>query len=316
VGPRLVPLGSVPATTPSARDLALCAAGSTPEGRGMEQSIVQRRSAPYSVAVEFVCAPSRRREQPVPALSELALRHTSPRRGGHPGRCSDPWLYDPPSRRPEATFWASHQTMSCPSMEWRAMQMTDEHDHEETRVYVGLGDAVEVREPTLEEQFELEIGRGGPKVRDWLRANGLGGRVVSLKHDITVWRRNDGRREIGYMRRDRLDRRKHPRVVIPTLVPLKAKQPILTRRAIPYFDKLQAALNAGHQGQEPLRGKGLEPPACPPCSRVHGDFVPWPCWAVPRWMPRWLEEYWNEHVAGVLEANRPGAYDSPSRSRR
>jgi hypothetical protein len=147
----------------------------------------------------------------------------------------------------------------------------------------------------------------GPQVRDWLRANGLGGRVVSLKHDITVWRRNDGRREIGYMRRDRLDRRKHPRVVIPTLVPLKAKQPILTRRAIPYFDKLQAALNAGHQGQEPLRGKRLEPPACPPCSRAHGDLVPWPCWAVTRWMPRWLEEYWNEHIAGVLEANRPAA---------
>jgi hypothetical protein len=36
------------------------------------------------------------------------------------------------------------------------MQTTD--DHEENRVYVGLGDAVEVRRPTLEEQFELEVG--------------------------------------------------------------------------------------------------------------------------------------------------------------
>jgi hypothetical protein len=143
-------------------------------------------------------------------------------------------------------------------------------------------------------------GPGGTRVWSWLWANGLGERVVSVQHDITVWRYRDGRREIGYMRREYFDRRKQPHVVVPTLMPLRTRPPVLARRAIPYFDKLQAALNAGHQGQDVHQVEGPHPPGCPVCSRLRGELVGWPCPAVLRWMPKWLRQYWTGHVAETL----------------
>jgi hypothetical protein len=138
------------------------------------------------------------------------------------------------------------------------------------------------------------------KIWRWLHAHRLGEQAVSLEHDVTVWRYPNRRQEIGYMQCEHRDRRKHPWVVVPTLAPLLAKPPTLHRRAIPYFDKFQAVIDAGHQGREPQRGE-TEPPCCPMCSREQGTLVPWPCPMLARWMPKWLKEYWAEHIADVLK---------------
>jgi hypothetical protein len=136
----------------------------------------------------------------------------------------------------------------------------------------------------------------------WLLANGIAAEQVSHRHDITVWRDEGGRREIGFRRiehRSRKDQRWT--VAIPMLVPLKIKPPVIRRRLFLNFDKFQGALESGHEGRSPSLGSGrLEPPACPVCSREAGRFVPWPCRALARWMPRGLQRQWAEHVEGTL----------------
>lgn len=145
-------------------------------------------------------------------------------------------------------------------------------------------------------------GQSSTQVRSWLHANGLGHREVSTEHDITVWRHPNGQREIGYMRNDYLyGRRRQPWVVVPTLTPLKVRPPAIRRRLFLTFDKFQTALSAGHEGQEPRRGKGLEPPCCPRCSRDQGKFVSWPCPALMRWMPPWLVRHLRAHIENLLK---------------
>jgi hypothetical protein len=83
----------------------------------MEQPIVQRDSALYETAVELYVrhhADETGRCQRCQNSRCAVRRHAAAVIQAAGG---DPWLYDPPSRRPEATFWASQHTMSLPVYE-------------------------------------------------------------------------------------------------------------------------------------------------------------------------------------------------------
>jgi hypothetical protein len=109
----LIPPGSVPYRP--GRVTSHYAAGLTDkEGGGMDAVIVDRRSALYETAVGLYvrhqlgeggwCLRCRRFDCPVRGNAAAVIRAA----GGDPG------LYEPPPRRPEATFWADQQTMSLP----------------------------------------------------------------------------------------------------------------------------------------------------------------------------------------------------------
>jgi hypothetical protein len=135
----------------------------------------------------------------------------------------------------------------------------------------------------------------------WLLANNIELEQLSYRHDITVCRCGDGRREIVFRRTEHRTRKEQRwTVAIPMLVASKVRPPLIRRRLFVNFDKFQVVLGQGHEGRSPQLGNGPEPPACPVCSRRKGAFVPWPCPPLARWMPGWLREQWRERIQRTL----------------
>jgi hypothetical protein len=151
--------------------------------------------------------------------------------------------------------------------------------------------------------WELELLPGGQNpgkwIFRWLCNNGIEPQSVMFDEDITVWRLPDGRQQIGYMCKDSRRRKDGSwrRVAAPKLVELKGQPPRLIRRRFRAFERVQATLKAGHQGQSLQHDPwGELGPYCPACSHERGVLVPFLCEPLKKLMPPWICEHWEKYI--------------------